>query len=303
MIKKVRQLYRKFVPQKTRKKIEAFLFDVNVPRLRRRIIRHLSRIPKKKISAEELEVLDYLKKNPVTVFPYVFTSRYKEEEISVQLDPETGLHYAIYKGKRLFFKRSWTEQRIRTAVRNLLIEQDEDSPHRYLTEDFTIDEQSTLADIGVAEGNFSLENIDRAGKVLIFESNPEWIEALHATFAPWKEKIQIINKWVADVNDEKFITLDEVQRKYGNIDFVKIDVDGFEGRVLNGSSQLLTENKNLRIALCTYHQQDDHELYTTFLRQKGFQVSHSKGYMIFHWGKQKRPYIRRGLIRAKKMAG
>jgi hypothetical protein len=35
-------------------------------------------------------------------------------------------------------------------------EQDPDSPHRYLTDSFTIGNDDVLADIGAAEGNFSL---------------------------------------------------------------------------------------------------------------------------------------------------
>lgn len=46
-----------------------------------------------------------------------------------------------------------------------------------------------IADIGSAEGNFSLSNIENVKKVYLFESDKEWIEALEATFRPWRDKV------------------------------------------------------------------------------------------------------------------
>ncbi len=59
-------------------------------------------------------------------------------------------------GKRLYFKKRWSENRIKRAYSDLMKEQDPESPHRYLTESFTIGENDVLADIGAAEANFSL---------------------------------------------------------------------------------------------------------------------------------------------------
>ena len=82
------------------------------------------------------------------------------------------------------------------------------SPHRYLTESFTIGQNDVLADIGAAEGNFSLAVIEKVKKIYIFEYDQEWIEALRATFAPWSDKVEIINKFVSDKNDEYHIRFD-----------------------------------------------------------------------------------------------
>ena len=55
----------------------------------------------------------------------------------------------------------------------------------------------------------------------------------------------------------------------------------------------------MRIALCTYHKNNDEKDFTALLQNCGFNVTASKGYMIHYYDKQMAaPYLRRGLIRA-----
>lgn len=39
----------------------------------------------------------------------------------------------------------------------------------YLDEDFQVEEGDVVLDVGVAEGNFSMEIIERASKIYLFE--------------------------------------------------------------------------------------------------------------------------------------
>ena len=71
-------------------------------------------------------------------------------------------------------------------------EQDVRSAHRYLDGAFTFEKGEILVDAGVAEGNFALDVVEKASKLILFEADREWIEPLQATFAPWKEKIVIV---------------------------------------------------------------------------------------------------------------
>jgi hypothetical protein len=295
----IQKIYRFIVPKKARKIIENYLFGVSKPKLRRKIIRYLNSIPKEKILSDELEVLTFLKNNPLQIFPYDFTKSFNPNRIDVFLDADKELHYVNFEGKRLYFKRSWNAERIKTIFNNLLIEQHPNSPHRYLDEKFSVDYGDVVIDIGVAEGNFALSVIEKVKKVYLFESDEEWIEALNATFAPWKDKVTIVNKWVSDVDDEAFVTMDSFFKEI-KIDFVKIDVDGYESKLLNGCKRILERDQKLKIALCTYHNQDDYKIFSEFLNKEGFEISSSKGYMIFYWGEIKKPYIRKGVIRALK---
>lgn len=46
------------------------------------------------------------------------------------------------------------KEKAETYYRYILLEQDEKSPHRYLTSEFDVSEGDVVVDVGVAEGNF-----------------------------------------------------------------------------------------------------------------------------------------------------
>ena len=71
----------------------------------------------------------------------------------------------------------------------------------YLSDNFTVQQDDVLLDVGSAEGIFALTHIEKLKHVVLFERNAQWVEALEATFAPWKEKVTIIRKYVSDCDD------------------------------------------------------------------------------------------------------
>jgi predicted RNA methylase len=202
-------------------------------------------------------------------------------------------------GKQLYFRKRWPIKRIQRAYTELSREQDPLSPHCYLSEDFSLSADDVIADIGAAEGNFSLSVIDKVKKVYLVEYDREWIKALEHTFEPWKDKIEIISSYVSDTDDEKHISPDTLLKSRKDITFLKIDVDGNEKRVLEGAKEILASGSRLKIALCTYHKNNDEKDFTALLEKSGFTVTPSGGYMIHYYDKKmKSPYLRRGLIRA-----
>ena len=110
--------------------------------------------------------------------------------------------------KRLYFKKRWNVSGIKKAYADLLREQDENSPHRYLTNTFTVDKNDAIADIGAVEGNFSLSVADKIRKIYLSERDNEWIAALKAIFAPWADRVEIIDRSVSDRNDSSHIIMD-----------------------------------------------------------------------------------------------
>jgi precorrin-6B methylase 2 len=242
-------------------------------------------------------VVAYLKNNPVSVFPYPFARSYRASDVQVFKDESSGLHYVLMEEKKLYFKRSWSKQKIAAMFNSLRKEQDKLSPHRYLTDSFLVNPGDVIVDIGAAEGNFSLSVIERAGQVILFEKDEEWIEALRATFDPWKEKVIVVNKYVSDVTDETQVRLDDFSSH--NPNFIKIDVEGSERAVLRGADKILTTGRNLKVALCSYHQQEDAETFDNMLKQLNFKTEFSRGYMLFYYNRKiAAPFLRRGLIRA-----
>jgi hypothetical protein len=267
--------------------------------LRKRILKHYADLPENEINDEQKEVLKYLENDEIRIFPYLFHHNYSPEKIDVLYERGNGMHYVLQDGKRLYFKKRWKEKRIKRAYCDLVREQDLRSPHRYLTESFTIGNEDVLADIGAAEGNFSLAVVDKVRKIYLFEYDHEWTEALRATFAPWPEKVEIISKYVSDHNDSSHVRFDTFFENKKDITFLKIDVDGAESDVLKSCNEVLSTNQHFKIALCTYHKNDDEKDFTFLLENYGFKVTPSKGYMIHYYDKKmKAPYLRRGLIRA-----
>lgn len=287
------QLYRILVPKPIRTKILLSRLQKRIPAYHEASVGFTE-------DEERKDVVAYIRNHGVQIFPYHFTKKYKQEEIQVFHDNEHGMHYVLQGGKRLYFKRKWSVARIRKSFHDLTLEQDEKSPHRYLSDRFDVDEDDILADFGAAEGNFTLAVIDRIKKAYLFEYDPEWIEALRLTFKPWQDKVEIVPKFVSDRNDEKHCSGD-VFFKDKLVSFLKIDVDGGERGLLRGFEEIIEKANKMKIALCTYHQHDDECEFTAWLQQKNYHVAPSPGYMIFHYDKKlKPPYIRRALIRATK---
>jgi hypothetical protein len=267
--------------------------------LRYKILNYFASLPDNEVNEEQKEATQYIENNEVRILPYRFHTNYSPERVEVVYDQVKGMRYVLQDGKRLYFKKRWSEKKIRRSYCDLMREQDLESPHRYLTDTFTIGKDDTLADIGAAEGNFSLAVIENIKKVYIFEYDQEWIEAINATFAPWAHKVVIINKFMSDHNDSKNIRFDTFFENNTDVTFFKIDVDGAESVVLSSCEKVFNSPGSFKIALCTYHKPDDEKNFTRLLRDYGFTVTPSKGYMINYYDKKlKAPYMRRGLIRA-----
>jgi hypothetical protein len=270
--------------------------------LRTKILNYYDSLAEIEVNEEQKEVTRYVENNEIRILPYKFHSYYAPEKVEVMTDPEKGMKYVLQDGKRLYFKKRWSKKKIKRSYCDLMREQDKESPHRYLTDSFTIGKDDVLADIGAAEGNFSLSVIENIKKVYIFEYDREWIEALNATFAPWAEKVVIIDKFVSDRNDSKNIRFDTFFETNKDVTFFKIDVDGAESVVLGSCDKVFNSQGSFKIALCTYHKHDDEKDFTNLLKDYGFTVTPSKGYMINYYDKKlKAPYLRRGLIRAVRM--
>jgi Ribosomal RNA adenine dimethylase len=284
-------LYRLFVPKPIRTKLLK-------KRLGIQIMNYLKSLPSNELDSEKKAVLDYVEKNGVSIFPYEFTKKYSPASIKVYSDVDNKMKYVIQNDKRIYFKKKWSVSRIKRSYNQLLMEQDDDSPHKYLSEDFNISESDIVADFGAAEGNFSLSIVDKVKHLYLFETDKEWIKALKETFKPWKHKVTIVRKFVSNFDNEKHCKGDSYF-KNKQVSFLKIDVDGAEEELLAGIETILENSKPIKLALCTYHKNDDEVKFTKKLKQFGFNIKTSKGFMIFYYDKKiKSPFIRRGLIRA-----
>ena len=294
MERKSKSLFQRIIPKFIRKPISDH-------QVKKTILNYYDSLPGMLINEEEKVALDYLRKNKLCVFPYPFQHKYKRKDISVFEDDKLKLKYILFDGKRLYFKRSSSSRGIRRNYNALLIEQDINSPHRYLTDSFNPGSNDIFVDVGAAEGNLAISVVDKVKKVYLFETDAKWLEALTATFSPWKDKVEIINKFVSDKNDETNVSLSQFFKDREPFSFLKIDAEGAEEKILNGCETLISSNRQVKLALCCYHKPNDDEKFNEFLVKRGFSVSFSQGYMIYKNPETfSPPYLRRGVARAVK---
>lgn len=263
--------------------------------MKRSIIQELTNIDD---SDEELKkVIYYLKKHPLlkSQFPYGFTNKYKKMKINVYR--EDDYPYVIYQKKKMYGPKEWSNKEYEQYYRSLLLEQDIHSPHRYLYEERNPDINDVIADVGAAEGIFSLEIIENVEHVYLFEGDEKWIEPLRKTFEPYKKKTDIVMKYVGNISDEKFVKMDDFFEKR-KITYIKADIEGAEEQMLRGASAILG-SKVKRILLCAYHNNEDEKMEKYVLNKYGFEIKTNPGYMLRISDDKDHfiyPYIRRGVI-------
>lgn len=249
--------------------------------------------------AELAEVAAFLRHNPPDFFPYDFAQEYYAKPVRIEQDAEVGLPFIDHDGKRLYWREGRKTKRIPRDYNALRAEQDPLSPHRYLTDSFEIAPGDVLVDVGSAEGILSLDVIERAGHVYLFEADPIWTRALEATFKPWKDKVTIVPKFVGDRTDGDMIRLDDYFGPDQRIDFLKLDVEGYEAQVMDGARELMTSGRVKRAAVCAYHHAEDEAKLSRILKEMGFNIEVSERYMLLYRDADLAPpYLRRGLLRA-----
>ncbi|MDO9254609.1 MAG: FkbM family methyltransferase [Bacteroidales bacterium] len=313
---KLFKLLKSIIPNKQKQIVKSYIYnhspfrfdfrqDKNLNSLKRKINLYFLIFPlKRKAFIKEINFLNREAKQSHSfsfIFPYSFVFNYDFDHIYVNKDDVKGLYYVIHKGKRLYYSRDYKSAlAVKESYSCISIEQDKKSPHRYIDENFNVEENDVVIDIGAAEGNFSLEVVERVNTLFIFETNINWIEALNATFEPWKEKVHIINKYISNIDNDKCATLYSLFKDI-SINFIKMDVEGAEVLILKNLEKLLASNSVIKLALCTYHSKNDAKTITEILTDNKFHYSFSNGYMLFIYSILTPPYFRKGLVRAQKI--
>ena len=233
------------------------------------------------LPAEEKSIFQkFLSKNLVSQISYPFIKEYHYRIVDVLWDKTKSLYYVYHNKKKLYFKKGLSKTKIRSAYNELCVEQDRRSPHSYFAFPVGYHPTDIAADIGAAEGIWALDIVESIQEIYLFECENDWIEALQATFEPWKDKIHIVNKYVSDFIDENHTTLDDYfvgKNMFPTI--IKADIEGDEIACVKGASELLTQH--VRHALfCTYHNIDDFATLSNMMKNLHFAVQPSNGYMI-----------------------
>jgi hypothetical protein len=272
------------------------LDGVRRARLRKNIIRYLEENAQ---TPEEKRTLEYLGKNPLSFLLPDPSAKYNPADIEVHRAEGGDLSYVMRHGKKIFFPKSMTREEIVTYYRDLSIEQDPSSPHYYFSNGAAVQEGDVVVDVGASEGIFALDIVETANKVYVIEGDQSWIRPLEETFRPWKDKVTIMPKYVSDSNTEHYATLDSLFHGV-KVNFVKMDIEGFEEGALKGADTLLS-NAELTVVVAAYHNKRSETSIRKILAEKGFVISTSNGYVVLIYDvRLTPPYLRRGLVIGKK---
>lgn len=252
-----------------------------------------------------LDELQYLQSaNYFDMFPY--NQLKKISDISVGIDKQYHLPYVLHSGKKLFFPEFWNLKEVSEKYRYYIERENllggkytSKAPHQYQTKSFKIEGDDIFLDIGCAEGLVALDCIEKVPKAYLFEADPIWEKPLKATFAPYKDKVQIIHKWVGDKDDVNSTTLNSaIQENKGKFFFVKMDIEGAEELVVKGNAEFFKSNF-IKIACCTYHKKEHFDNLSKLFCDWGYSISTSDGYMLCFMDKNfSPPYFRKGVLRA-----
>ena len=250
--------------------------------------------------------LDYLRlRGTYCNFPY--TPDTTPLHVVSGFDQDVKLPFVIHKNKKLFFKATLTPTEALNSYKNYIqterllgVEDIKNTPHQYQSPRVHVTEGDVVFDIGAAEGLFALDQIEKASHIVIVESDIEWIAPLTHTFAPYGDKVTIIQKFVSATDTETTISLRKLLslNDYSSA-FVKMDIEGYELTSVAAAADILKQREGIKLSITSYHKQHDAEKLKSFFEGLNYNFEFSRGYMLFHlYDTLLPPYFRHGLIRA-----
>lgn len=253
--------------------------------------------------------LDYLQRTgDFCMIPYDLKGEPTKADFG--FDKTCQLPFVTHNGGKLFFPKEWKASRVAYAYSDYVDSESltgkglkECSPHQYQSEEFKVEDGDVLIDVGCAEALFALDVIEKVSKVYLIENDEQWYQPLELTFAPWKDKVVILHKTLSDHDSNGTVSLKSlVEQEKKQPVFVKMDIEGGELPALQGCRAFLkTTAQKLKIACCVYHRVNDAEMIEQLLKDCGFSVSYSSGYVLTDFlDESMLPSLRKGVIRAVK---
>ena len=180
-----------------------------------------------------IKELNFLRQNwNFCNFPYDKDSQCYE--IASGFDEVSRMPYVVHKGKKLFFPSNYSVDAAAQTYLNYVqvekllgVEDTEGTPHQYQSSAVHVSEGDVVFDIGAAEGLFALDQVENASHVFVVESNPVWMAPLRNTFAPYGDKVTIIQKFISTVDTENTLSLGKLLSDVNYVSaFVKMDIEG-----------------------------------------------------------------------------
>ena len=227
------------------------------------------------------------------MLPYPSCQGYMPNEVQGGFDTYVGLNYCWHNGRKLYMPSRYGRRQCQKIMSILQAEQDPQSPHRYFDCMHRFSMEEVFIDVGAAEGMISLDLVDKATEVVLYEGDEMWAAPLYATFAPWQDKVSLITECVGASSRVGWTTLDERFANDSRPIFIKVDIEGEEEEFLQGAKLTLTHG-NVRMSICCYHDENRPEQMRQFLENLGYKTRYSQGWVYLHG------QFRKGVIYAEK---
>ena len=232
---------------------------------------------------EILEIIDYIdRERKISLINYDFTKEYDSMSCECILDTECNMRYVVHKGRKMYFPQNWETEQIMDYYRTVVMEQDIRSPHCYDKDGYKVEEGDIVVDAGAAEGIFALDVIDIAKKIYLIEADSSWVEALTKTFENDGDKVQIVYGFLGDVSEGNNVSLNSLFKDQ-EVNYIKMDIEGYEKAALMGADDILKNNEKLKCAICAYHCREDERWIKDKLTEFGMITDVSKGYICPDW--------------------
>lgn len=299
--KKLMKIYRVCIPKFFRDKMHSYLHRTILspnPKLYAKI----KKMYRKGYLNEYKNEVEYiLGRKELVCFPYSYTEGYKNLKVTIEYDNDAKMYYVLHYGKKLYYPNRYKRNEIEEDYKSMIASQDKESPHLYFDGEYTPTGGEWFFDIGSADGMMALNVIDKVSKCTIIECDKEWVDALEHTFAQYKDKCEIINKFCGDNDEENTVSVDsivEASSFKGKI-ILKMDVEGAAMKVLKGAEETI-DSRQVMILNATYHTGNEAKDVASFLKKKKMKYSFSKGYLLFIYDLNiNYPFFRKAMIRTK----
>lgn len=264
---------------------------------------------KAKVDKDLQMALDYLQRTgDFCMIPY--DQKGERTKVDCGFDKTCQLPYVLHNGKKLYFPKAWKESRVAYVYSDYVDSESltgkglkECTPHQYQSEEFKVEDGDVLIDVGCAEALFALDVIEKVSKVYLIENDKQWCRPLELTFAPWKDKVVILHKTLGGFDSNDIVSLKSLMEQEKNRPiFVKMDIEGGELPAIQGCQAFLQKTtQKLKVACCVYHRVNDAAMIEQLMKDCGFSVSYSSGYVLTDFlDESMLPTLRKGIIRAEK---
>jgi len=189
--------------------------------------------------------------------------------------------------------------------------------HYYFKSYSKLNQGDVVLDCGACEGFFVKKALEMgASKVFAIEPNPLMIRCLKKTFHNeiLKNRVVILPYALGSSTKDVFFsfdnrnpfsgkisqsglriqqaTLDDLAGKlaFQNVNFIKMDLEGFEAETLLGARQLIL-NVKPKLSITTYHGATDYQNSVKILKDFGYKRIASSGVTLRSGSKAFRPYL------------